>query len=189
LAPKWIYPAPVDDLNHALAWMRTHAAEKGIDTRRMATYGYSAGGYLAAMVGLPEDAGICAIVMGGAPTDLSFYAGGDLVPQFLGGRREEIPERFDEASPVNHVERKSPPVFLYHAEKDKLVKPEHPLAMMEALEEKKVPHQIQWIPGRGHIGAFLIPGDSVDRAIDFLDQETHRTDLRKGASHPTTSRP
>lgn len=189
LAPRWTYPAPVDDLNQALAWIHTHAGEKGIDPDRISTYGYSAGGYLAAMIGLPEKAGIRAIVMGGSPSDLSFYAGGDLVPQFLGGRRDEIPEVYQESSPVNHVEKGSPPVFLYHATDDRLVKPEHLHAMTTALEEKHVRHEVLWIPGRGHISAFLLPGKSVDRAIDFLDRETHRTGLRKSASHSTTSRP
>ncbi|RYD27155.1 MAG: alpha/beta hydrolase [Verrucomicrobiaceae bacterium] len=189
LAPKWIYPAPVDDLNHALAWMRSHAEERGIDAGNISTYGYSAGGYLAAMIGLPEKAGIRAIVMGGAPSDLSFYAGGDLVPQFLGGRRDEIPEVFREASPVNHVSRHSPPVFLYHAAEDKLVKPEHLHAMTAALDEKGVRHEVLLIPGRGHIGAFLLPGNSVGEAIGFLDRETHRAGLQENASHSTASRP
>lgn len=189
LAPKWIYPAPVDDLNLALAWMHAHAEERGIDPDRIAAYGYSAGGYLAAMVGLPQKAGVRAIVMGGSPSDLSFYAGGDLVPQFLGGRLNEIPERFKEASPVNHVSRNSPPVFLYHAREDKLVRPEHPEAMMDALKAKGVRHEILWIPGRGHIGAFLLPGASVDAAIDFLDCETHRAGLRENGTYSTTSRP
>lgn len=189
LAPKWIYPAPVDDLNHALAWMHAHAKERHIDTTRISTYGYSAGGYLAAMVGLPEKAGIRAIVMGGSPSDLSFYAGGDLVPQFLGGRRDEIPEIFKEASPVNHVSRRSPPVFLYHATEDRLVRPEHPNAMMKALDKKGVRHEMLWIPKRGHISGFLLPGDSVDQAIDFLDRETQRAGLQENASHSTASRP
>ncbi|RYD20453.1 MAG: alpha/beta hydrolase [Verrucomicrobiaceae bacterium] len=189
LAPRWNYPAPVDDLNQALAWMQTHAAERGIDTTRISTYGYSAGGYLAAMIGLPEKAGIRCIVMGGSPSDLSFYGGGDLVRQFLGGRRDEIPEIYKESSPVNHVEKKSPPVFLYHASQDRLVRPEHLHAMVGAMEKKGVRHEVLWIPGRGHIAAFLLPGESVDRAIDFIDRETHRADPRKSASQSTTSRP
>ena len=192
LAPRWRYPAPVDDLNQALAWMHRHAGEKGIDTSRISTYGYSAGGYLAAMIGLPEKAGIRAIVMGGAPSDLTYYASGNLVQQFLGGRREEIPGIYEESSPVNHVSRGSPPVFIYHAKKDRLVRPEHAVSMMAALDEKQVRHEVLWIPGRGHISAFLLPGNSVDEAIGFLDRENRET-LRAGplrnASHSSTGRP
>ncbi|MES2438765.1 MAG: alpha/beta hydrolase [Verrucomicrobiota bacterium] len=173
LAPRWRYPAPVEDLQEAVKWMRAHAAEQGIDPDRIATFGYSAGGYLAALTGLiegPEDSRIRAIVAGGAPSDLTFYPGGDLVPQFLGGTQQQIPERFREASPVNYVTRNSPPMFLYHGTADRLVKTEHPRAMIHQLEKYHVPYEVYWIEGRDHIPAFLLPGSSVDRALDFLDR-------------------
>jgi acetyl esterase/lipase len=170
LAPRWIYPAPVEDLKQALRWMRTNAADAGIDPQRIAVYGYSAGGYLAALTAMDEATQIRAIVAGGAPSDLTLYPGGDLVPQFLGGRKHEIPERFYEASPVNHVTRKTPPVFLYHGGADRLVPPEHAWEFKAALERNQVPHELYWIEGRDHIAAFLLPGRSVDLAVDFLDR-------------------
>ncbi len=177
LAPRWIYPAPVDDLKQAVKWLRTHAAAEGIDPQRISTYGYSAGGYLAALVGLDETQHIQAIIAGGTPADLSLYPGGVLVPQFLGGTKQEIPERFREASPVYHVTRKSPPVFIYHGGADTLVPPEHAWEFIAALEKHKVPHEVYWIEGRDHITAFLFPAGAIDAAVDFLDCKT-------GASAP-----
>ena len=174
LAPRWIYPAPVEDLQEAVKWLRTHAAENGVDPDRIATFGYSAGGYLAALTGLiegPQSSHIRAIVAGGAPSDLTFYPGGDLVPQFLGGTQQQIPQRFKEASPVNYVTTNSPPMFIYHGSRDQLVRPEHPLAMIAALEKRRVPHETYWIEDRDHIAAFLLPGGSVDAAIGFLDRQ------------------
>jgi len=174
LAPRWTYPAPVEDLQEAVKWVRAHAAENGIDPGRIATFGYSAGGYLAALTGLaegPASSQIRAIVAGGAPSDLTFYAGGDLVPQFLGGTLQEIPQRFHDASPVNYVTTNSPPMFIYHGTGDCKVRPEHPLAMIAELEKRRVPHEIYWIEGRDHIAAFLWPEGSVDAAIDFLDRQ------------------
>lgn len=170
LAPRWIYPAPVDDLDEAVKWMRAHAAEEGIDPTRIATFGYSAGGYLAALVGLDARMKIKAIVAGGAPADLTLYPGGDLVPQFLGGTKQGIPERFREASPVNHVTRKSPPVFIYHGGVDTLVPPEHAWEFDAKLTKFKVPHELHWIEGRNHISAFLFSGNTIRLAIDFLDR-------------------
>ncbi|MES2920425.1 MAG: alpha/beta hydrolase [Verrucomicrobiota bacterium] len=173
LAPRWTYPAPVEDLQAAVKWLRAHAAENGIDPGRIATFGYSAGGYLAYLTGMtegPESSHIRAIVAGGAPSDLTFYAGGDLVPQFLGGTQQEIPQRFKEASPVNHVTDHSPPIFIYQGTDDRLVRPEHALAMIAALQKHRVPHETYWIEGRDHIAAFLLPAGSVDAAIDFLDR-------------------
>jgi acetyl esterase/lipase len=174
LAPRWIYPAPVEDLQEAVKWLRAHAAENGIDPARIATFGYSAGGYLAALTGLcegPENSHIRAIVAGGAPSDLTFYPGGDLVPQFLGGTQQQIPQRFKDASPVNHVTPNSPPMFIYHGTADRLVPPEHALAMIAGLEKHRVPHATYWIEGRDHIAAFLLPAGSVAAAIDFLDRQ------------------
>jgi acetyl esterase/lipase len=174
LAPRWQFPAPLEDMQQAVKWLREHAVEYGIDPTRIATFGYSAGGYLAAFGGLiegPESFHIRAIVAGGAPSDLTFYPGGYLVPQFLGGTQREIPRRFMEASPVNYVTPHSPPMFLYHATADRLVKPEHPLAMIQALKKNRVRHETYWIEGRGHVSAFLLPAAAVNEAVDFLDRE------------------
>lgn len=175
LAPEYIYPAPLEDLQQAVKWMRANALDYGIDPSRIATFGYSAGGYLAALTGLiegPDDARITAIIAGAAPSDLTFYSGGELVPQFLGGSLREIPLRFHEASPVNYVTRNSPPMFLYHSTADELVPPDHALAMINALEANGVPHEPYWLQGRGHVAAFLMPSGSVDAAVDFLDRQT-----------------
>ena len=172
LAPRWTYPAPVDDLREAVKWMQDHAEEHGIDPQRIATFGYSAGGYLAALTGLIEGKQeIRAIVAGGAPSNLTFYPGGDLVPQFLGGTQQQIPQRFKEASPVNYVTPESPPMFIYHGTKDRLVPREHAEAMIAALKKNRVPYETYWVEGRDHIPAFLLPAGSVDAAIDFLDRQ------------------
>lgn len=170
LAPKYIYPAPVDDAREAIRWMRSHATENGIDPTRIAVYGYSAGGYLAAMTGYQGDVGdIRAVVAGGTPANLALYPGGDLIPQFLGGTKQQIPGKFVEASPVNYVSDRSPPTFVYHATGDTLVPLEQPWALIHALEAHKVPHEVYWIERRNHISAFLFPAGAVDKAIDFLD--------------------
>lgn len=50
LAPETPFPGPVDDCYAALSWMHANAEQIGIDTRRVAIKGESAGGGLAAMV-------------------------------------------------------------------------------------------------------------------------------------------
>jgi acetyl esterase/lipase len=46
------FPAAVQDVKAAIRWLRAHAGEYGIDPRRIAVWGTSAGGYLATMVGV-----------------------------------------------------------------------------------------------------------------------------------------
>jgi triacylglycerol lipase len=52
LAPETPYPGPLDDCYAALNWLHTHAAELGVDPNRLAIGGASAGGGLAAALGL-----------------------------------------------------------------------------------------------------------------------------------------
>jgi len=172
--PVYQYPAPVEDLRQALQWMRAHVGEYGIDKRRIATFGYSAGGYLGALValqGVPGDVRVRAIVAGGSPFDLRFYPGGDLIPTYLGGNQQEVPELYDEASPVNYVRRNSPPMFIYQGSADPLVRPEHALRMQLVCKMVGTRCEVHWLRGYGHLGAFLFSGPVVDRAIDFLDRE------------------
>jgi acetyl esterase/lipase len=173
-APKWTYPAPVDDLKQALRWLRAHAREYAIDPQRVATFGYSAGGHLSELIGLmdgPAETRVQAVVAGGAPSDLTLFADDSrLVNNFMGARREKIPESYRAASPIHEVSAKNPPVFLYHATGDRLVPREHTEIMAAALTAAGVPHEIYWIKGRGHITGFIWDSGAEEAAITFLDR-------------------
>ena len=52
LAPKWKYPAPIEDGYAALEWVYAHGAEIGVDHSRLALCGLSAGGTIVAAVAL-----------------------------------------------------------------------------------------------------------------------------------------
>ncbi|WP_438482412.1 prolyl oligopeptidase family serine peptidase [Oleiharenicola lentus] len=171
-APGYRYPAQIDDLREAQRWLLANATRYHIQIDRIAAYGYSAGGHLAALIGTldaPAELRVKAVVAGGAPTDLRLYPGGKLVPDLLGGFQNDVPEKFREASPVTHVTKDDPPFFLYHGTKDELVPPEHARVMKDALDRAGVSNEIYWIEGRGHIGAFIFEGGSEARAINFLD--------------------
>lgn len=169
----WPYPAPLEDVQQGLQWLRKNAKNEGVDPGRIGVFGYSAGGYLGALAALrkgDEDMGVKAIVAGGTPTDLSVYANGTLVQSFLGSGGEPSMERFYDASPLTHVTPESAPVFIYQGLGDKLVRPDHAEKFEAVLQHYGVPHQVYWIPKKGHISTFFFPSGAVDASIDFLDE-------------------
>jgi acetyl esterase/lipase len=176
LAPAHQHPAPVEDLQQALLWMREHSKALSIDPARMATFGYSAGGHLAALLGArqaSEEPMVRAVVAGGAPTDLSKWRSGRLVVQYLGGTRDEMPARYAAASPVTQIKPEHPPVFLYHGQADNLVPVDHSLDYKAALDRAGIRNELYLTRGLGHISAFLLDGPAVEAAIGFLDRELH----------------
>ncbi len=59
LAPEHAYPAAIEDVEAAVAWLRAHAGDLGVDGGRVAISGDSAGGHLAAVVARRgRDAGV-----------------------------------------------------------------------------------------------------------------------------------
>ena len=170
LTPEWKFPAQREDLEQALGFMRSNAKELNIDTSRLATFGYSAGGHLAALIGLDPANGVKAIVAGGAPSDLSFWPDGKLTGLLLGGPVKGNEKIYREASPVHDVTENSPPVFIYHGTKDDLVPLEHPEAFIAALGKNGVEHEVHWIEGRSHIMAHLFSARAVPESIGFLDK-------------------
>jgi acetyl esterase/lipase len=169
-APRWRYPAPLDDVRALLDWIEKHGPGEGLDANRVALFGYSAGGHLALLNGM-GDRRVKAIVAGAAPSDLLLFEGGRLVQSFLGGTRAEEPERYRLASPLHRVTRESPPVFLYHGTADEIVPPIHSWIMKCELDAAGVPNELFWLEGKGHVRGFLFGGEAEREALRFLDEK------------------
>jgi len=180
-APQYTYPAQVHDLQQAMHWLHRHADELSVDQQRIAAFGYSAGAHLVSLMALTAGTGNAldtpygglntrpaAVIAGGSPMDLRKYPGGKLVPQFLGGRLDDIPEVFSAASPVTRVHGEAPPFFLFHGDRDKLVTIDHAEEFVVAMKQKNVPVSLYRQRWRGHISAFLAIGDALEQADQFL---------------------
>lgn len=178
LVPSATFPAPLEDVQQAVRWLRANAPAYGVDPGRIGAWGYSAGAHLAALAGAlqpgerlyAEDARVEAVVAGGTPADLRKFHGGTLVPDFLGERWREDSPVFRESSPAAHVTPRNPPVFLYHGTWDTLVPLDQATDYKAALDAAGVPNELYLMRGLGHIAAFLLDGEAVQRGADFLDR-------------------
>lgn len=180
-APAHRFPAQLHDLQRALRWLRAAAPRYGVDPARVGAFGYSSGGHLAALLGTVSEgdaldrphggaeARLQAVVAGGAPSDLGRFAGGTLVPQFLGATLQERPDLFAAASPVTHASAGDPPMFLYHGKGDTLVDPSHACEMKNALDRAGVHSELHLVPVLGHVLTFLLARKTEDAAMDFLE--------------------
>ena len=189
LAPKHKFPAQLQDCMTALKWFGEHANKYKTNTERLATYGYSAGGHLACLLGLksaqaPVQLGdsreikLRAIVAGGAPCEFR------LIPEesktlayWLGGTRKSLPDQYRDASPTTFVSKNAPPVFFFHGDQDKIVPLRSPEALRTRLEQKQTLVEMKVVKDHDHIMTFF-HGPSMDAAREFLD--THLKQVSTG---------
>lgn len=132
LAPQHVWPAQRDDVRAAIAYLKAHAGELGIDAKRLILLGRSAGGQIAEAVAYSwPDAGLRGVVALYAPADLLF-AWSDtperdvldskkLMRQLTGGTPASARENFVDASPFLQVTEGALPTLLMHGTLDSLV--------------------------------------------------------------------
>lgn len=124
------YPAGLKDVNKAIVWLKQHAQEYGINANNMFIAGGSSGGHMAALIAYSADTQLFktanmntkvsgAIVLDGvldftSEMGLKFEnkkGNKSAAALWLGGRYEDIPERWQEASAVYYINAKSPPLL------------------------------------------------------------------------------
>ena len=127
LSPGATYPDHVDDATSAVAWLREHSDDYGVDPDFIAIAGNSAGAHIAAMTALTGDS-VQAIVTLYGVYDLTNRLGVHgsaflkrlIGPHVLKAFFDSEPERFHAASPMDHVERASIPWLILQGDRDSL---------------------------------------------------------------------
>jgi acetyl esterase/lipase len=168
-APRFAYPAAIDDVQRAIRFVRSHARDYGIDAVRIGGVGGSSGAHLvglAAMLGTPgnpddadpvnrESAALTAVVLRAPPLDLrtiDTLEGTAYVVSFMDAPvgNASFTASYVAASPITHVTTNSPPVLLLHGDADKIIPYSQSVAMKAALEAANVPVKLVTIPGGAH---------------------------------------
>ncbi|MBX3737740.1 MAG: alpha/beta hydrolase [Candidatus Didemnitutus sp.] len=184
LAPKFIWPAQREDVLAAIAWLKAHARELGVDAARFVLLGRSAGGQIATAVAYgAHDPAIRGVVSFYAPQDMEFAWGVsreddalnsvNLMRQYLGGPPDS-PERiarYLSASAQAMIGPETPPTLLLHGAPDTLVWHRHSERLTAALQAAGVRHYFLSLPWATHAFDFNPDGPGgqlADHAIGFF---------------------
>ncbi len=161
-APGW--PAARDDLREAVRWVRRHARELGVDPDRIAAFGQSAGGHLAALLGtsagLPaagDDSRVQAVITFYGPSDLERLPlvraqrlSHEPTRVFLGDDPTRSSAKARDASPIHHVGGDTAPMLLIHGTRDRWVPIEQSEALARALDAAGIMHVFVRVDGARH---------------------------------------
>jgi len=133
-APLYRFPAQLEDVRAAIAFIHANARRYGADPGRLALCGRSAGAQLALLAAYEKGP----VPIGAA---IGFYGPTDLIrgyaepptpdplhvravlETYIGGGPSQFPDRYREASPVSHVGGSLPPTLLIQGGRDHIVKP------------------------------------------------------------------
>lgn len=153
LSPRVTYPAYLEDAAAAVAWVHAHIAEYGGDPARVFVAGHSAGAWLTLMIGL-DDRYLGEFSL--APSDLAglIPVSGQTMTHFT-VREERKVGRWtitaDEAAPVFHGRRVTPPMLLIYADNDMVARAEENeyfIALMKGAGNERV--EGLRVPDRDH---------------------------------------
>ena len=190
LSPRATLPDHVIDVKRAIAWVREHATELGVDPERICLTGGSAGGHLTALAALTaadrslqpgfEDADTSVVAA------VPFYGVYDMLDEgdlyapgirdwlieevVLKRRRREDPESFRRVSPTHRVNADAPPFLVFHGARDTLVPPGDARVFVERLRAVSK-NEVLYVelPGAEH--AFdIAPSVRTARVVEGIER-------------------
>jgi acetyl esterase/lipase len=191
LAPASRFPDQIQDLTCGVRYLRVHHRSLGLDSSRIGALGVSAGGHLAAMLGV--DDGSHYFVSGGFPGVSSsvqavaaLYGVHDLTLRDLAGQDEKVlPEifgafsRWKMASPRYHIRSGLPPFLLVHGDHDTDVPSIQSRVMARSLRLAGVSERLVIVHNAGHglvpTGGVMSPTKAAIRrkVINFFVHRLH----------------
>jgi acetyl esterase/lipase len=143
LSPEAKFPAQIHDIKAAIRFLRKEAGKHGVNADSVVIAGASAGGHLAALVGVTNNHKELEGDFGGNDREnssvqgiISFYGAANLttilsqstphglsvrepaLKLLLGAEPTQVPNAARLASPVLHVDKNDPPLLLIHGDQD-----------------------------------------------------------------------
>ncbi|MBI1900734.1 MAG: alpha/beta hydrolase [Planctomycetia bacterium] len=198
LGPRYRHPAPLEDAQRAVRFVRSKAEEFGVSPKRIGIMGFSAGGHLASTVATHFDGGksdakdpidrascrpdfavLCYPVV--SLTEPFSHKGS--LKNLVGDNPD--PKLLELLSNEKHVTGETPPTFLFHTSEDKGVPVENSLTFYAALRKAGVPAELH-VYAHGPHGVGLAPGDPAlstwkERLYDWLKGSGFLADVKRAA--------
>lgn len=186
LAPKYKFPAPVEDTNRVFRWLLEHREEYGFDSRNVFAVGDSAGAHLLAMYSC-----ICTNPAYGAlfslqpppyfaPAAVALNCGvyrmekggkkdltASLMKDYLPGRGTE--EEYRRINVIQHLTGDFPPAFVMTAEGDFLAEQAAPMA--EELQRLGAAAEYHYYGDKDHVLGHVFHCDTRNESARLCNRE------------------
>ncbi len=193
LAPKYQFPAAVQDCKAAVRWLRANAAKYHVDPKRIGVTGGSAGGHLAQFLGVTmgvkafegeghndQSSDVSCVVNYYGPSDFTksydkSVDAKDVLPLFFGGDLSTKKREHIIGSPLYWVTPFAAPTLCIHGTEDKYVAYEQAGWMVDRLKAASVEASLMTLEGAGH--GFKGPdAEKAEKAlIEYFDQHLKNT--------------
>lgn len=197
------YPAQVDELLLAIAYLRNHAKEYGIDPEKIFVTGLSAGGHVAASAGIyynhpdflqrlnltdretrPDGLVLCYPQLSADPLFSILQSPPDEVMAITGpymiesafGTRNPSQSEIDAFDLQGKVTETFPPVFVWHTVPDAITPSAATTRFVLELQEKKIPCEY-FLFGSGHHGMALATPYVAGGQGDYLEKNAIWPDM------------
>lgn len=189
------FPAQIHDIKAAIRFLRANAKRLGVDASRIVVAGSSAGGHLAALVGVTngkaefegkvgENLEQSSDVQG----IISFFGASDLttilsqstphglnmrapaLDLLLGAQPDKVPDLARLASPFFQVDRNDPPLLLLHGDQDQQMPVNQSLQLAGAYEDAGAKVVLKIVHGAGHGGKAFYDAERMAVVKRFLEE-------------------
>lgn len=192
LAPRYKFPAQIEDVKCAVRFLRGNATKYNIDPDNIGAFGDSAGGHLVSLLGLTannclfenceenreESDAVQAVVDIYGPSDLiqNFENYNSLFLETIFDTTDPNAEILIRGSPVTYVSGDAPPFFIIHGDKDATVLLKQSQILYEKLVSAGVPASLLIVENSDHrftpIDGAINPtrAEITEKMIDFFDR-------------------
>lgn len=180
-APRYRYPAQLDDIGAALEFIRQHATEYEANPERIAILGRSAGAHLGMLAAYQQNTlPIRAVVNYYGPVNLTqaynFPPNPDpintraVLEAFIGGSPQQLPAKYENASPINYTNRPVPPTLLVYGNRDHVVEAKYGKQIYDSLQKSQNTAVLLEIPWAEHAFDSVFNGVSNQLTLYYTER-------------------